>query len=477
MIKKQHGHSKLLLVDDLSPEDVAMLQALYSRSSESAEVHLRKLTAGNHPDPLTNAMEEAVLKQRGLKTKSSSFMERFYVNYGHKSIADCGSTTLFIEDVSLLAAKAIQDWPLYCGQETSTRYIDMGSRRIVDPVGSSASAAILERWMDFYRSNQSSVASHVRSTHPKGAHEKDDAYEGAVRARTFDIMRGFLPAGITTQLSWHTNLRQAGDHLSWLVQHPSEEIASIAMGLRSILAAQYPSSGMGMSLPGVSGTERSAETEAALIEWQGRFGADVAYNAPQLCDRFNDGLVEMQTSIRSLKSYTDILSSRPRGAVLPHFLSDLGQCTFLSLLDFGSFRDAQRHRNGVCRMPGLDTRRGFERWYVQQLPIDIAEEAYGLIAEQSRAIESLDCSPVDRQYYVALGYRVPCSFTYALPATVYTMELRSGKAIHPTYRRVIHGMVREFESVFPEVALHVDRDPDDWTVRRGSQTITARGSS
>jgi len=123
---------------------------------------------------------------------------------------------------------------------------------------------------------------------------------------------------------------------------------------------------------------------------------------------------------------------------------------------------------------GPNTRRGFERWYVDQLPSDVAEEARTLIAEQARAIEALDCSPVDRQYYVALGFRVPCSFTYALPAAVYVMELRSGKAIHPTYRRVVHGMVREFEAVFPEVKLHVDRDPDDWTVRRGLQTITTR---
>jgi len=34
---------KLRIVDDLNPEDLAMLQALYSRSAESVDVHLEKV--------------------------------------------------------------------------------------------------------------------------------------------------------------------------------------------------------------------------------------------------------------------------------------------------------------------------------------------------------------------------------------------------------------------------------------------------
>src|SRR5262245_27953558 len=100
---------KIRLVDDLTPEDVAMLQALYSRSAESVDVHLEKVK----------------------ETGSGRFMESYYVGYTHKSIADCGSTTVFIEGVSMLAAKAIQDWPLYSGQETSTRFIDFSKQPLL----------------------------------------------------------------------------------------------------------------------------------------------------------------------------------------------------------------------------------------------------------------------------------------------------------------------------------------------------------
>jgi hypothetical protein len=69
---------------------------------------------------------------------------------------------------------------------------------------------------------------------------------------------------------------------------------------------------------------------------------------------------------------------------------------------------------------------------------------------------------------------VPCTVTYGLPALLYVLELRSGKHVHPSLRRVIHSMVKKFQHEYPDVALHVDMDPDDWSVRRGEQTITEK---
>jgi hypothetical protein len=175
-----------------------------------------------------------------------------------------------------------------------------------------------------------------------------------------------------------------------------------------------------------------------------------------------------------LEKFAELISTRPRGVVLPHFMSGFGQLTWRFLLDFGSFRDIQRHRNGVCRMPLLTTEHGFEPWYLEQLPAALAQEAENLIALQTREIQEATDDPVVRQYYTALGYRMPCQVTYALPAAVYVMEIRSSKHVHPTLRKAIHKMVGDFRGVLPQVPLHVDMDPDGWTVRRGSQTITTK---
>lgn len=460
---------KLRIVDDLTPEDVAMLQALYSRSAESVDVHLEKV------------------KQSG----SGKFMSNFYVGYGHKSIADCGSTTLFIENVSLLAAKTIQDWPLYCGQETSTRYIDMGKQAIVDPFGTHESKQVLDRWMAFYTGKQDAVGEIIRARYPKRTEEKSETYDRAVKARTFDILRGFLPAGITTQLSWHTNLRQASDHLELMLSHPLPEITQMALKLRGLLHEHYASSGFDRSLASVSGVDNNKDRDARDVrqDWEWRVAHRFTYSVEY---RYHHRL-DSETPVQMYPAWNrpgmplseivkqdryDFLKTRPRGCVLPHFMSDLCSFTFDFLLDFGSFRDIQRHRNGVCRMPLLDTSWGFETWYLDQLG-ELRKEAETLIEEQNHTIGMRlgfgeSNREVLRQYYNALGQRVPCTVTYGLPALLYVLELRSGKMIHPSLRKVIHAMIAKFQREYPEVALHVDLDPDDWDVRRGEQTITEK---
>ena len=450
--------TKLFLVDDLPPEDLAMVQALYSRSAESVEAHLEKVA----------------------RVGSGKFVNSYVVNYNHKSIADCGTTTFFIEGVSTLVAKAIQDWPLYSGQETSTRYIDMSQQRIVDPVGTPRSKEILDRWMDFYLTSQGPVSDTIRQRYPQkpGEKDKDKDYEGAIKARTFDSLRGFLPSGVTTQLSWHTNLRQAGDHITLLSKHPSEEVRQIGLTLQAMFNERYPSSG-GVdkaAVSAVTGNEDAAKTrEEARQEraaWDTRmsqkynYSADVGFATKKVFSTTIDPA--------SLLPYAEDLVARPRGCVLPHFFSDLGQCSFNFLLDFGSFRDLQRHRNGVCRMPLVTTKYGFEPWYLEQLGDKERATAQDLIASLSGAASTITDDPVVRQYYLPMGFRVPCQVTYALPSTLYVLELRSGKTIHPTLRRTIQGMIQDFKAVFPELPLHADMDLDDWTVRRGSQTITAK---
>jgi thymidylate synthase ThyX len=456
---------KIKIVDDLKPEDIAMVQALYSRSAASADDHLAKAQASG----------------------SSNFVSKYVVGYGDRSIADCGTTTIFIEGVSLLAAKAIQDHALYSGQETSTRYIDMANQPIVDPVKLASlderGASILARWMAFYKTHQDRVAKTVRDRHPMTATdsatpEAIKAYGGAVKARTFDIMRGFLPAGITTQLSWHTNLRQAADHLVHLGNHPSPEIRGIAKGIREALAEKYPSSSFDRELATLSGiANKSKEEAAARAQWEEHMGKSFTYaSAFENGGRFGAQWLGSPRRLSDLASSTwNMLKTRPRGCVIPQYLSALGTLSWQFPLDFGSFRDLQRHRNGVCRMPLLTTQLGFEPWYLEQLDSDLRQEARALIESQTSDIESISGNPVVRQYYTALGFRVACDVSYALPAAVYVMEMRSAKTVHPTLRKVVlEQMVPTFRSHFRDLALHVDEAKDDWTVRRGTQTITEK---
>ncbi len=426
--------SKIFIYDEFNPEDNAMLQALYSRSASSVEEHVDRVRSSG----------------------SGKFMERFYVGYGHSSIADCGSTTIFIEGISILADKAIQDWPLYSGQETSTRYIDMSKQDIIDPIDNDVSKQILNDWMEFYTNNGEEVKEYIKSSYPRGPEENKNLYEKAIAARSFDILRGFLPAGITTQLSWHTNLRQAWDKLALLRYHPLVETREIAKNILNELRAKYPHSFC------------HKEYEKQEAYWKQSTVGYTYHNSVAPKDGY-----QFSTDIKTedLESYRELLETRPEKTNLPLFLADLGLNKFNFLLDFGSFRDLQRHRNGSCRMPLLTTEYGFNKWYLNQLPSNLQEQAKALIAKQVDKIKNLDVSPEKKQYYVPLGFNVNVKISYGLPASIYVTELRTGKLVHPSLRKVAHLMHNSLATNFPILKLHSDLEQDDWDIRRGGQDI------
>lgn len=425
--------AQIFLYDEFNPEDTAMLQALYSRSSKSVSEHVDKVR----------------------KTGSGKFMETFYIGYGHSSIADCGSTTIFIENLSILADKAIQDWPLYSGQETSTRYIDMGQQSIIDPLKSQESQAIINKWMDFYKNSQDEIREHLIKKYPKKEEEDDDVYKKAIKARSFDIARGFLPAGITTQLSWHTNLRQAYDKLSWLRNHPLEEVQEISQSMLKLLQEKYPH----------SFSQKINEKQEAYRQ---KVNQDHSFLAPK---KLKDLIMKTDIKSKDLKKYQSVFDLRPPKTTLPNFIGQMGNLNFEFNLDYGSFRDIQRHRNGVCRMPLLSTDLGFNSWYLDQLPESLKDKALKLITEQEQALKDLDTSPEIKQYYIALGFNVFCQLSYNLSAAIYVIELRSGKTVHPTLRKIAHKMNQALLKKFNNLKIYCDLDKDDWDYRRGLQDI------
>jgi len=431
---------KIQIKDNLKPEDNAMLQALYSRSPASVDDHLLKLE----------------------KSGSASFMDQYYVGYGHQSIGDCGSTTIFIEGVSMLVAKAIQDWPLYSGQESSTRYMDFSNVEFHNPVigQPELGAEIQERWRTFYLNARVPMREHLLEKYPQQDGEDSKVYKRAIDARVFDVLRAFLPAGASTNLSWHTNLRQAADHLGWLFSHPDLEVRNVAGVIYTKLCAAYPSSFRDPPKEHLIYTDEVMKN----LYFIGREDQEV--DPSWLCMHGMDEL--------SCAQALPYLQKRPKGAPVPWWLAEEGVLHSMFMLDFGSYRDLQRHRNGTIRMPLLTLKHGFHQWYIDELPPGLWEEAVVLLRQQEKALEDLDCSEYTEQNYIAMGYKVPCCVSQGLPAFMYRLELRSGKTVHPTLRAVVLEEIKQFRKLFPSVALHVDEDPDSWTIRRGKQTIEER---
>src|SRR5260370_1632446 len=64
---------------------------------------------------------------------SAKFLESFYFQYGHASIADLGHVVTCFEGISELAATEVEDEQLWDGQARSSRYQDFSKSCFVTP--------------------------------------------------------------------------------------------------------------------------------------------------------------------------------------------------------------------------------------------------------------------------------------------------------------------------------------------------------
>lgn len=461
----------IFVIDDQNPEDLAMLQALYSRSPASVQKHLDKLKA----------------------VGSGKFMEQYYVGYGHASIGDCGSTTVFIEQVSMLVAKAIQDNPLYSGQEASTRYLDYSQQALHDPYNHPASATILQRWMEIYNRTLPLLKAGLEQKHPFDAtrYKSERVWQNTLAARAFDIGRALLPVGTTTLLSWTTNLRQARDHLRRLRSHPLPEVRRVAEQVFAEIYAKYPNSFKADDMQ--KQDERRAYQEQFARRSFMSHASDLIGQfalSPAELEQLNKGEMVVRrdaVNLAGLKANEQaVLQNRPSGAALPWALEAYGRYNLLFLLDFGSFRDLQRHRNGVCPVPVLDARFGMDPWYSEQFASLLSTADYaalkGDIATQLAAVAELpahiaESTPELSSYLLPMGLRALVHVAYSVPQMVYVGELRSGKTVHGSLRPVAQKMLRLLQADLQGIAVHGDFDQDDWSEKRGEQTIAEKQSA
>ena len=192
--------------------------AKYSRSALSMKESLREIS----------------------QQKAEKFLNTFYFQYGHRSIADLAHIALAIERLSILAAIAVADEQRWDGQERSTRYQDFKK--------SGYYAARLRRrrgWratrppvQDFYRETVDSLFAeyetlsdrmflYLASITPKPDEMKQEAYERTLRARAFDISRYLLPLAANTSLGEIVNARTLENQVSHLLSHTHKEIRQL----------------------------------------------------------------------------------------------------------------------------------------------------------------------------------------------------------------------------------------------------------
>ena len=162
--------------------------------------------------------------------KAEKFLNTFYFQYGHRSIADLAHLAFAVERLSILAATIAVDEPRWDGQERSTRYQDFQkSGYFVPDFAEDASARALYReTVDLlfaeYRHFSDEMFRYLRDRTPKPDEMKQDAYDRTLRARAFDISRYLLPLATNTSLGQIVSARTLETQVSRLLSDTHAEV-------------------------------------------------------------------------------------------------------------------------------------------------------------------------------------------------------------------------------------------------------------
>ena len=210
---------RVLTIAPMPPEKCAYALARYSRS----------------PDSIRESLE-------WVRTHDSAkFLEHFYFQYGHASIADLGHTVLCFEGISELAATEIEDEPLWDGQAKSSRYQDFsGGGFIVPEEFSPADAAAYQRAAESllaaYRKIHAAVAQHLGARLARPEDMKPDAYERAIAARAFDVARYLLFWGVPTNVGQVASIRTLEKQVRRLRASEYAELRSLGLEIAEACA-------------------------------------------------------------------------------------------------------------------------------------------------------------------------------------------------------------------------------------------------
>lgn len=211
-----HNQTDVYAVHGADPEVLAYAMAKYSRSALSMRESLTEISA----------------------QRAEQFLNTFYFQYGHRSIADLAHIAFAVERLSLLAAIVLVDEQRWDGQERSTRYQnfqksgwyfpDFGS----DTASAKLYAETVDQLFSTYQRVTSAVHDALRQRVACPESMKPEAYDRTLKARAFDVARYLLPLATNTSLGQIVNARTLETQVSRLLSHPIAEIRDLGKKLR-----------------------------------------------------------------------------------------------------------------------------------------------------------------------------------------------------------------------------------------------------
>ena len=478
------------------PEVLAYAMAKYSRSALSMKESLQEIS----------------------QQKAEKFLNTFYFQYGHRSIADLAHIATAIEKLSILAAIAVADEQRWDGQERSTRYQDFKKSGYFFPsFGSDKQSENLYRTtiqnlFAEYKTLSERMFQFLAGITPKPEEMKLEAYDRTLRARAFDFSRYLLPLAANTSLGQIVNARTLETQIARLLSHTHHEVRDLGELLKqAAITAAY---------------NVNHESSAKLVEQIRTLSPDLAEQAADKLLRDvrvaptlvkyatpNDYEIETRRELRQVEAElmgnaaiapapgVDLLNDEPleielattliyehshysyrqirraveaAGEVIRREIIDMGlrhrgrhdelqrafcvgqQFRFDILMDIGGFRDMHRHRRCIQIGQQFTTRHGYD--VPDELQTAGADVQYHEIMRRTAAVVDQlagNGHPESSQYAIPLGFRKRTLFKMDFAEVVYISELRTGPAGHFSYRKAAFEMFEAVAKKHPALSKYM----------------------
>jgi len=259
-----HNQTEVFAVHGADPEILAYAMAKYSRSALSMRESLAEISA----------------------QRAEQFLNTFYFQYGHRSIADLAHIAFAVERLSLLAAIVLVDEQRWDGQERSTRYQNFLKSGWYfpgfgqDSVSAELYTTTVRGLFAAYDRTSAAVLEALRRRVAPPDSMKPETYERTLRARAFDYARYLLPLATNTSLGQIVNARTLETQVSRLLSHPVAEVRELGARLRD--AATGPAWNVNAQAGAAFVTRLEEFEKAAKVRYAGTvpgagtggFGAD-----------------------------------------------------------------------------------------------------------------------------------------------------------------------------------------------------------
>jgi thymidylate synthase ThyX len=462
---------RVITVAPMPPEKSAFALARYSRS----------------PDSIRESIE-------WVRTHDSQkFLESFYFQYGHASIADLGHTVMCFEGISELAATEIEEEPLWDGQAKSSRYQDFSrSGFIAPPELADGDAAAFqqagEALLAAYTQVQQRAVACLTERLPRPGDMKLDAYRRNIAARAFDVARYLLFWAVPTNVGQVCSIRTLEKQIRRLKASEYGELRGLAEEIAQACAAEpdcrWDIDAPGEALAPTLARHADADTHAVDSRTQLRLWASqnlppAAGATPERVDLLRPANVPADIVATLLYPGTDrpfrelyeiasgwseyrraevidvALGSRTRrDEILAGFRG--GLYAYDMAIDIGAYRDLHRHRRCQKFRQQYSGELGFET------PPLVSESGASEVYEQAmrQAFDTLRRLPSPGAHYLLpFGARSRFLFKMDFAEAEYISRLRSGVKGHFSYREIAWEMKCKMEQLEPELGRLIDATP------------------